>query len=104
MAYLSEKASNSFHFNDSYGKSTFLVFTGNVPSRLVTNNQKVAFLEHGPYLVSIFTGMDLPTFEPNYEKPTLWTLRNVSTQIRLRSPRRLIRVDTFRLRGDNSNS
>ena len=33
-------------------------------------------------------------------KPTVWPLRNVSTQIRLRCPRRLIRVDTFRLRGD----
>ena len=31
--------------------------------------------------------------------PTLWTLRNVSTQISMRSPRRLIRADTFRLRG-----
>ena len=32
--------------------------------------------------------------------PTLWPLRNVSTHIsRLRSPRRLIRADTFRLRG-----
>ena len=32
-------------------------------------------------------------------KPTLWPMRNVSTQISLRSPRRLIRADTFRLKG-----
>ena len=32
-------------------------------------------------------------------KPTLLTLRNVSTQISLRSPRRLIQADTFRLNG-----
>ena len=32
-------------------------------------------------------------------KPTLWSLRNVSNQSSLRSPRRLIRADTFRLRG-----
>ena len=32
-------------------------------------------------------------------KPTLWTLRNVSTKISLRTPRRLIRFDTFRLWG-----
>ena len=32
-------------------------------------------------------------------KPTLWTLRNVSTQISLRILHRLIRADTFRLRG-----
>ena len=30
-------------------------------------------------------------------KPALWTLRNVSSRIRVRNPRRLIRVDTFRL-------
>ena len=34
-------------------------------------------------------------------KPTLWILRNVSTQIGLRSPRRLIRVDTFILSKGN---
>ena len=32
-------------------------------------------------------------------KPSVWTLRNVSNQISLRSPRRQIRADTFRLRG-----
>ena len=32
-------------------------------------------------------------------RPTLWPLRNVSAQISLRNPRRLIRADTFRLRG-----
>ena len=32
-------------------------------------------------------------------KPTVWHLRNVSTQISLRSPRRLICADTFRHRG-----
>ena len=31
-------------------------------------------------------------------KLTLWTLRSVSTQIRLRSPNRLIWADNFRLR------
>ena len=31
-------------------------------------------------------------------KPTLWTLRNVSTRISLGSPRKLIRADSFRLR------
>ena len=29
----------------------------------------------------------------------VWPLRNVSTQISLRIPRRLIRADTFRIRG-----
>ena len=29
-------------------------------------------------------------------KPTLWPLRNVSTQINMRNTRRLIRADTFR--------
>ena len=33
------------------------------------------------------------------KNPTVWTLRNVSIQISLRSPRMLIRADTFRLRG-----
>ena len=33
------------------------------------------------------------------EKTTVWTLRNVSTLVSLRSSHRLIRVDTFRLRG-----
>ena len=32
-------------------------------------------------------------------KRTLWLLRNVSTQISLRSPRKLIRADALRLRG-----
>ena len=32
-------------------------------------------------------------------KPTLWTLSNISTQISLRIPRRLIRADSFRLWG-----
>ena len=41
----------------------------------------------------LMNDMSLPT-----RKPTLWSLRNLSTQISLRSPRRLIRADTFRLR------
>ena len=32
-------------------------------------------------------------------KPTVWPLRNVSTQISLRIPRRLVRGDTFRHSG-----
>ena len=37
-------------------------------------------------------------FEPFHETKEIWTLRNVSTQISLRSPRRQIRVEIFRLR------
>ena len=33
-------------------------------------------------------------------KPTLWSLRNVSTRISMPSPRRLIRAETFRLWGE----
>ena len=32
-------------------------------------------------------------------KPLLWTLRNLSNRISLRTPRRLIRADTFHIRG-----
>ena len=37
-------------------------------------------------------------------KPTLWPLRNVSTQIRPHSPRKLIRAETFRLGGLGNDS
>ena len=40
-------------------------------------------------------------YEPSHatRKTTLWALRNVSTHISMRSPRKLIRADTFRHRG-----
>ena len=47
-------------------------------------------------LFSFFTYF---TYIIKTRKPTLWTMRNVSTQISLRRPRRLIRADTFHHRG-----
>ena len=38
-------------------------------------------------------------YKTSIYEPTLWHLLNVSIQITLRNPRKLIRADTFRIRG-----
>ena len=54
---------------------------------------------NGIYKLSLSTSKFVINMSRSTRKPTLWALRNVSDQISMRSPRRLIRANTFRRRG-----